>query len=57
MAKWIKKRNKWIRLSVLGIVLAVQIPMMARFVPGYGLWRVVRECRSGIADAVREALA
>ena len=52
--KWLKKRNRWFRLLVIGTVLALQLPLMVRFVPAYGIGRVVRECGRGIAEAIRE---
>lgn len=55
--KWLRKRDKRIRLLIVGLVLVAQLPLMARYVPAYGLARVVRECRSGIADALRETLS
>ena len=52
--KWLKKRNRWLRLVVLGTVLAVQVPLMARYIPSHGVARVVRECGRGIVEAIRE---
>ena len=52
--RWLKKRNRWFRFLVLGTVLVVQLPLMVRFVPAYGIARVVRECGRGIVEAIRE---
>ena len=54
LMKWLKKRNRWLRFLVLGTVLAVQLPLMARYIPSHGVARVVRECGRGIAEAIRE---
>ena len=52
--KWLKKRNRWFRLLVLGTVIVLQLPLMVRFVPSHGVARVVRECGRGIVEAIRE---
>ncbi|MGD9506533.1 MAG: hypothetical protein AB7W37_16620 [Syntrophobacteraceae bacterium] len=52
--RWLKKRNRWLRFLVLGTVLVVQLPLMIRYVPAYGLERVIRECGRGIVEAIRE---
>ena len=51
--KWLKKRSRWFRFLVLAAVLVVQLPLMIRYVPAYGLERVIRECGRGIVEAVR----
>lgn len=55
--KWLRRRNKWVRVALIGVVLTAQLPFMVRFVPAYGLSRVLRECRAGIFCALREVLS
>lgn len=52
--RWLKKRSRWLRFLVLGTVIAVQVPLMVRYIPSHGVARVVRECGRGIVEAIRE---
>ena len=53
--KWLKKRNRWFRLLVLGTVLAVQLPLTLAALPRLGTARYVSEVGAGVSRAFSEA--
>lgn len=45
-------RCRAVRMALLGLVLAVQIPAAVRFIPAMGTDRFFREVRKGVRCAV-----
>jgi len=55
MCRWIRRRNRWFRLLVLGTVLAVQLPLTLAALPRLGTARYVSEVGAGVSRAFSEA--
>jgi len=55
MCRWIRRRNRWLRLLVLHAALLVQLPLTIAALPRLGTARYVSEVASGISRAFVEA--
>ncbi len=55
MCRWIRRRNRWLRLVVLHAALLVQLPLTLIDLPRLGTVRYVSEVASGIGRAYAEA--
>lgn len=53
----VMRQCRAVRMALLGLVLAVQIPAAVRFIPALGTDRFFREVRKGVRCAVLEAWA
>ena len=53
--RWLKKRNRWLRLVVLHAALLVQLPLTLAALPRLGTARYMSEIGTGISRAYAEA--
>lgn len=53
----VMRQCRAVRMALLGLVLAVQIPAVVRYLPALGTDRFFREVRRGVRCAVLEAWA